>query len=95
MTIDLSNLNQVVVSDDQSQVSIGPGNRWEDVYLKLDALDIATSGGRASSVGVGGLTLGGTASYSFHVIEMTDLFDRRIFILFPTIRPGVRQCPQF
>lgn len=59
VTIDLSKLNQVEVSDDQTQVSIGPGNSWENVYLTLDALGISTSGGRASTVGVGGLTLGG------------------------------------
>ncbi|KAL6721082.1 hypothetical protein ACLMJK_000182 [Lecanora helva] len=63
VTIDLSSLNQVKVSDDQKQVAIGPGNRWEDVYLKLDALGLSTSGGRASSVGVGGLTLGGGFSF--------------------------------
>ena len=60
VTIDLSSLNQIVVSQDQTQVSIGPGNRWADVYLKLDALGLSTSGGRVSTVGVGGLTLGGS-----------------------------------
>ena len=33
------------------------------MYLKLDALNLATSGGRASAVGVGGLTLGGGFSF--------------------------------
>jgi hypothetical protein len=35
------------------------GARWEDVYLKLDAMNLAVSGGRVNDVGVGGLTLGG------------------------------------
>ena len=59
VTIDLAKLNQVDVTGDDTQVSIGSGNRWADVYLKLDALGISTSGGRASTVGVGGLTIGG------------------------------------
>jgi len=58
-TIDLTALNQVNVSGDQKQVAIGPGNSWQDVCLKLDALGLAVSGGRAASVGVGGLILGG------------------------------------
>lgn len=33
------------------------------MYLELDALNLATSGGRASAVGVGGLTLGGGFSF--------------------------------
>ncbi|KAI9711453.1 MAG: hypothetical protein M1828_001911 [Chrysothrix sp. TS-e1954] len=63
VTIDLSALNAVQVSTDQSVASIGPGARWKDVYLKLDSLGIAVSGGRVSSVGVGGLTMGGGKSF--------------------------------
>ncbi|TKA77900.1 hypothetical protein B0A55_03342 [Friedmanniomyces simplex] len=59
ITIDLSALNQVTPSADLSTVTVGPGNRWTQVYLKLDALDIAIGGGRVGIVGVGGLTLGG------------------------------------
>lgn len=59
ITIDLSNLNQVTPSADLTMVTVGPGNRWSDVYIKLDALGIAIGGGRVGTVGVGGLTLGG------------------------------------
>lgn len=59
VTIDLSALNQVTPSKDLSIVTVGPGNRWADVYVKLDALGIAIGGGRVACVGVGGLTLGG------------------------------------
>jgi hypothetical protein len=59
ITIDLSRLNQVTPSKDLSTVTIGPGNRWANVYLKLDALGIAIGGGRVATVGAGGLTLGG------------------------------------
>jgi FAD/FMN-containing dehydrogenase len=59
ITIDLSRLDQVTPSSDLSTVTIGPGNRWANVYLKLDALGIAIGGGRVATVGAGGLTTGG------------------------------------
>lgn len=59
VTIDLGLLKQVKVSRDQKITSVGGGARWEDVYLKLDAMNFAVAGGRVADVGVGGLTLGG------------------------------------
>ncbi|KFZ11828.1 hypothetical protein V501_04569 [Pseudogymnoascus sp. VKM F-4519 (FW-2642)] len=61
--IDLSALNHVTPAENRKTVSIGPGNRWIDVYLKLDALGLGVSGGRVASVGVGGLTTGGGMSF--------------------------------
>ncbi|KAL7791990.1 hypothetical protein V8C37DRAFT_381238 [Trichoderma ceciliae] len=63
VTIDLSRLNTITVSDDRKTVSIGPGAKWGEVYSKLDGLGISVAGGRASPVGVGGLTTGGGMSY--------------------------------
>jgi hypothetical protein len=63
VTIDLSHLKQVEVAPDRSHVKIGPGNRWADVYSKLDAVGLGTSGGRVATVGVGGLTTGGGISF--------------------------------
>ncbi|KAF7895787.1 uncharacterized protein EAF01_009749 [Botrytis porri] len=63
VTINLSPLNFIDVSTDQSVVSVGPAARWGEVYLKLDALQLAVPGGRVNSVGVGGLTVGGGISY--------------------------------
>ncbi|KAL5351693.1 hypothetical protein ACLOAV_003553 [Pseudogymnoascus australis] len=63
VNIDLSALNHVTVSPDKKTVSIGPGNRWIDVYMKLDALGLGVSGGRVASVGVGGLITGGGMSF--------------------------------
>lgn len=60
VTIDLQSLNQVTVSSDQKFVGLGPGNRWGNVYSKLDPLGLAMVGGRVSAVGVGGLMTGGT-----------------------------------
>ncbi|MCJ1226704.1 hypothetical protein MMC12_003357 [Toensbergia leucococca] len=63
ITIDLGEMNQVTVSKDRTITSVGGGARWEDVYLKLDAMDLAVSGGRVYDVGVGGLTSGGGNSF--------------------------------
>jgi FAD/FMN-containing dehydrogenase len=63
VTIDLSNLTELHVSSDQSYISIDPGNRWNDVYTKLESVGLGTSGGRVSTVGVGGLVTGGGISF--------------------------------
>ena len=59
VTIDLINLNQVTVSPDNHTTSVGPGNRWINVYEKLSPLGLTVIGGRVADVGVGGLILGG------------------------------------
>ena len=41
-------------------------NIYGQVYTALEAYDLAVAGGRVSSVGVGGLTLGGV--YADHLI---------------------------
>lgn len=63
LTIDLINLNQITVSSDQTQTSVGPGNVWYDVYSNLEPLGLSVIGGRVSAIGVGGLTLGGGISF--------------------------------
>lgn len=60
VTIDMRLINNVEVSADKSYTSVGAGALWRDVYTVLDEQGLATSGGRASQVGVGGLTTGGT-----------------------------------
>ena len=62
ITIDLSLVNDIVVSEDQSRVHIGVGNRWGAVNHVLDPLNLATATGRISGVGVGGFTSGGDCS---------------------------------
>lgn len=59
VTIDLSRINKVEYNKQRSTTSIGPGTRWVDVYRVLDQLGVSVPGGRAGSVGVAGLTLGG------------------------------------
>ena len=63
VTIDLSRISQVQVSENRTITNVGGGARWEDVYRYLDSLDLAVVGGRVSTVGVGGLTLGGGISF--------------------------------
>jgi FAD/FMN-containing dehydrogenase len=62
--IDLSRLHRVEVSPDKKSVTIEPGAKWGDVYAKLDSMGISVPGGRISTVGVGGLTLGGGISFA-------------------------------
>lgn len=59
VTINLQKMNQVLINDDKTIVSIGAGARWLNVYEQLDPLGIAVAGGRVGNVGVGGFTLGG------------------------------------
>jgi FAD/FMN-containing dehydrogenase len=59
VTIDLSRLDQVLVSKDRSTVTIGPGNRWRRVYEELAPQGLVVAGGRVATVGVSGLILGG------------------------------------
>lgn len=60
----------MIVSDDQTTVSVGGGARWLDVYLVLDAMGLGVAGGRVGMVGVGGLTLGGKFCFNFLSIHL-------------------------
>lgn len=55
----LEKLNGIKLSDDKTTVTIQPGNRWSSVYAELDKSGLTVTGGRVSTVGTGGLTLGG------------------------------------
>lgn len=61
ITIDLSRLNAVSLKTGNtgSTASIGPGARWGEVYDYLTPKGVMVTGGRAATVGVGGLVLGG------------------------------------
>ncbi|KXJ90076.1 hypothetical protein Micbo1qcDRAFT_136211 [Microdochium bolleyi] len=59
VTIDLSQISHVRVSEDKATVDIGPGGKWRDVYAQLDTHGLAVAGGREGNVGVAGLILGG------------------------------------
>lgn len=59
ITIDLSRLKDITVSDDYKSVAVGAGCRFGELYHKLEAHGLGCVGGRISSVGVSGLTMGG------------------------------------
>lgn len=63
IAIDLRRLNSIDVSQDRSTVSVGAGNRWQDVYEHIVPLGLAAIGGRNGDIGVGGLTLGGKPGF--------------------------------
>lgn len=51
------------MNDAVSNIEVGPGNRWVDVYSALAPYGSYTIGGRLKSIGVPGLTLIGGVSY--------------------------------
>ncbi|KAK2764445.1 hypothetical protein FQN54_009139 [Arachnomyces sp. PD_36] len=63
VTIDLSLLNSAIYNEEDSTASVGPGARWASVYEGLAKSGVTIPGGRAGTVGVGGLTLGGGNSF--------------------------------
>lgn len=63
ITVSLEKLDEVTLSCEKDKVRIGPGNRWGDVYERLDKDEVTVTGGRVASVGTGGLTLGGGISF--------------------------------
>ncbi|KAF2744973.1 FAD binding domain-containing protein [Sporormia fimetaria CBS 119925] len=63
VTIDLKYISTVKYDASTKVVNVGPGAQWNDVFSVLEPLGVITTGGRSSTVGVGGLTLGGGISY--------------------------------
>lgn len=56
-------MNATTYNAETSTASILPGSRWLQVYQTLDALGVTVPGGRAGTVGVAGLVLGGGISF--------------------------------
>ncbi|TLS27205.1 hypothetical protein PpBr36_04906 [Pyricularia pennisetigena] len=63
VTIDFSAMNTTTYHADRSIASIQPGTRWGSVYTELAKYSVMVLGGRASTVGVSGLILGGGNSF--------------------------------
>ncbi|KAI9660648.1 MAG: hypothetical protein M1821_010000 [Bathelium mastoideum] len=57
------NLTALALSTDQQTLSIGPGNRWVNVYEYLAPYGLLVPGGRIGLVGVAGYMLGGGMSF--------------------------------
>ncbi|OQE22999.1 hypothetical protein PENSTE_c009G04607 [Penicillium steckii] len=63
ISIWFKDMDAVTLNEDQSVASIEPGNNWLSIYSALEPYGLATVGGRAASIGVGGFVLGGGISY--------------------------------
>ncbi|EMR66280.1 putative fad binding domain-containing protein [Eutypa lata UCREL1] len=59
----LNKLSDMSVDEEESTISVGPGNKWVDVYGALDEYGLYTNGGRLKTIGVPGLTLIGGFHY--------------------------------
>lgn len=49
ITIALEELNQIEVAADNKTVSVGPGNRWVNLYQELEKHGLGAVGGRVST----------------------------------------------
>ncbi|KAI2790643.1 hypothetical protein POX_c03489 [Penicillium oxalicum] len=72
ISIWFKDMKAVTLSADKSVASIEPGNNWLSVYSALEPYGLATVGGRASSIGVGGFVLGGGISYHSNLYGWTS-----------------------
>ncbi|CAK1359615.1 hypothetical protein CB0940_05789 [Cercospora beticola] len=69
--ISLAKLNEVSLSQDGSIARVGFGNKWLDVYKKLEGTGRNVVGGRVPGPGVGGFTLGGGYSWKTNLYGLT------------------------
>lgn len=58
ITIDLRHLNGIQVAEDRLTTSVGSGNRWTNIYRKLEPMNLTVVGARDTQLGVGGFILG-------------------------------------
>lgn len=63
VTLDLSLLADIELSEDSQSVRLGTAARWSEVYEALEQQGLSIAGGRAGVVGVGGFLLGGGVSW--------------------------------
>ncbi|KAF4549947.1 FAD-binding domain-containing protein 74 [Elsinoe fawcettii] len=61
--LSLNRLVDITLSEDKATVAVGAGNRWREVYQALEPEGLYVIGGRLSSIGVAGVTLGGGVNY--------------------------------
>ncbi|KFA66182.1 hypothetical protein S40285_08446 [Stachybotrys chlorohalonatus IBT 40285] len=61
--ISTQRLDQVLLDLDTGVVTLGPGNRLDEVAKELDGTGWTVVGGRIGNTGIGGLILGGGLSY--------------------------------
>ena len=59
LTMDLTSLDETNLTEDRAMIGVGAGSLWNNVYAKLDPMNITVSGGRVAGIGVGGFLTGG------------------------------------
>lgn len=62
VTIDLRAMNAVNLNTNHTITTVGAGSIWENVYKKLQPMNLTVLGGRVAGLGVGGLTTGGKST---------------------------------
>ena len=63
LVIDMRRMNDVEVDPDEKTATVAGGATWSDFDRATQAYNLATTGGRVSSTGVAGLTLGGGSGW--------------------------------
>ncbi len=72
ITIDLGKLDEIDVAEDLETARVGTGNRWKNVYERLEPLNMTAVGGRNGEVGVGGFILGGEFPLGYNANLLID-----------------------
>lgn len=62
ISIDMRDLNQMVLAPDRSFVSLGVGARWLDAYRAFANDGVSFPGGLCGTTGIGGVSIGGGQS---------------------------------
>lgn len=63
VVIDLTRMRQISIDPDERVAKVGAGSRWMDLDPVAIEHGLATTGGRVSSTGIAGFTLGGGAGW--------------------------------
>ena len=83
--ISLTRFKQVDYNSEAQTVSFGAGLIWDDIYAVLEPFNVTVVGGRISSVGAAGFTLGGGVSRFLSRFVTIVFIDLRIFFSLKSI----------